>query len=109
VGATSTVVENAPKTEASRRTLPLDQGLLAVLRRAKTKQAEERLRIGAAYADSGYVAANEAGLPYTPGVLTHNVARPGGDSGCAANQAARCPALLRDGDAPSGCSAGGHQ
>jgi len=71
VGTTSIVVENAPKTEASRRTLPLDAGLMTVLRRAKAKQAEERLRVGAAYADSGYVAANEVGQPYTPGVLTH--------------------------------------
>ena len=71
VGTTSVVLENAPKTEASRRTLPLDDGLLAVLRRARARQAEERLRIGASYVDSGYVAANEAGQPYTPGVLTH--------------------------------------
>ncbi len=66
-----TVVENAPKTEASRRTLPLDDGMLAVLKRAHTKQAQEKLRAGAAYADSGYVAANEIGEPYTPGALTN--------------------------------------
>lgn len=45
--------------------------MLAVLKRAHTKQAQEKLRAGAAYADSGYVAANEIGEPYTPGALTN--------------------------------------
>jgi integrase len=71
VGTTSTVVENEPKTASSRRTLPLDDGLIAVLRRAKAIQAQEKLAVGAGYADSGYVASIEAGQPYTPGVLTH--------------------------------------
>jgi len=52
--AAGTVVENEPKTLSSRRTLPLD----------------ERLALGAAHADSGYVAVNEAGEPYTPDTLT---------------------------------------
>lgn len=71
VGTTSVVVEGEPKTVSSRRTLPLDEGLMAVLRRAKARQAQEKLAVGAGYADSGYVAANEAGQPYTPGALTH--------------------------------------
>ena len=71
VGTTSTVLENEPKTASSRRTLPLDDGLIAVLRRAKAIQAQEKLAVGAGYADSGYVASTEAGQPYTPGVLTH--------------------------------------
>jgi integrase len=66
VGA-ATVVENEPKTESSRRTLPLDEGLIAVLKRASARQAEERLALGADYSDTGYVAVNEAGGPYTPG------------------------------------------
>ena len=70
VGA-ATVVENEPKTESSRRTLPMDAGLAAVLRRASARQAQERLALGADYADSGYVAVNEAGQPYTPGALTN--------------------------------------
>jgi integrase len=64
------VVENAPKTASSRRTLPLDQGLVAVLRRASARYAAERLALGSGHADSGYVAVNEAGLPYTPDTLT---------------------------------------
>ena len=69
-GGPCTVVENEPKTVASRRTLPLDEGLLAVLRRRWARHAQET-RARAAHADSGYVAVNEAGQPYTPGALTH--------------------------------------
>jgi integrase len=70
-GGPTTVVESEPKTTASRRTLPLDEGLLAVLRRASARYAQEKLALGAAHADSGYVACTEAGQPYTPGALTH--------------------------------------
>lgn len=64
------VVENDPKTRSSRRTLPLDDGLAAVLRRASARYAQERLALGAAHRDSGYVAVNEIGEPYTPDTLT---------------------------------------
>jgi integrase len=64
------VVENDPKTLSSRRTLPLDEGLVAVLKRVSARYAQERLALGAAHADSGYVAVNEAGEPYTPDTLT---------------------------------------
>jgi integrase len=64
------VVEGDPKTLSSRRTLPLDDGLVAVLRRASARYAQERLALGAAHTDSGYVAVNEAGQPYTPDTLT---------------------------------------
>jgi integrase len=70
-GGPCTVVENEPKTPAARRTLPLDEGLLAVLRRASARYAQEKLALGAAHADTDYVARTEAGLPYTPGALTH--------------------------------------
>ena len=65
-----TVVENAPKTLSSCRTLPLDDGLISVLKRASARHAEERLSLGAAHADGGYVAVNEAGEAYTPDSLT---------------------------------------
>jgi integrase len=76
-----TVVENAPKTLSSSRTLPLDESLLGVLKRASARYAEERLSLGAAHADSGYVAVNEAGEPYTPDTLTrmwHKLAQAAG-------------------------------
>jgi integrase len=43
------VVENAPKTLSSCRTLPLDEGLVSVLKRASARYAEERLSLGAAH------------------------------------------------------------
>jgi hypothetical protein len=75
------VVEGDPKTLSSRRTLPLDDGLVGILRRASVRYAEERLALGAAHADSGYVAVNEAGQPYTPDTLTrmwHKLAKAAG-------------------------------
>jgi integrase len=71
VGTTSAVVESEPKTASSRRTLPLDESLMIVLRRASARYAQEKLALGAAHADSGYVASTEAGHPYTPGARTH--------------------------------------
>jgi integrase len=65
----SVVVENAPKTRSSRRTLPLDAGLVAVLKRASARQSQERLALGVDYANTGYVAVNKAGEPYTPTTL----------------------------------------
>ncbi|MGH9205927.1 MAG: tyrosine-type recombinase/integrase, partial [Acidimicrobiales bacterium] len=65
-----TVVENDPKTVSSCRKLPIDEGLVGVLKRASACYAQERLALGEAHADSGYVAANEAGQPYTPDTLT---------------------------------------
>jgi hypothetical protein len=65
-----TVVEKDPKTLSSRRTLPLDEGLVGVLKRASVWCAQERLVLGEAHAGSGYVAINEAGEPYTPDTLT---------------------------------------
>jgi integrase len=70
VGAV-TVVENEPKTQSSRRTLPLDEGLVSVLKRASACYAQEKLALGAAHADSCFVGCNEAGEPYTPGALTN--------------------------------------
>jgi integrase len=65
VAAAGKAVENSPKTNASSRTLPLDDGLAAVLRAARKRQAEERLALGGAYGDGDYVACDEAGRPYT--------------------------------------------
>ena len=64
------MVENEPKTLSSCRTLPLDGGLVTVLRRGSAHYARERLALGGAHRDSGYVAVNEAGDPYTPDTLT---------------------------------------
>jgi len=64
VSAGGTTVENDPKSVTSRRTLPLPDRLVSVLKAAKARQAAERLALGAgAFA---YVVSNEAGDPIRP-------------------------------------------
>lgn len=63
-------VENDPKSQTSRRTLPLPNRLVSVLRAARKRQAAERLALGGAAGPWAYVVCNEAGQPYSPGVLS---------------------------------------
>ncbi len=63
-------VEKPPKTEAGKRTLPLDDALVKALRTFRAVQAAERLAAGEAYDASGdYVCCNELGAPYDPAKL----------------------------------------
>jgi integrase len=68
VSAAGTTVENDPKSATSRRTLPLPERLVSVLKAAKARQAGERLVLGGGAFD--YVVSNEAGQPYSPAVLS---------------------------------------
>lgn len=68
VSAGGKTVENDPKSAASRRTLPLPDRLLIVLRSAKARQTAERLRLGKGAFE--YVVSNESGEPYDPAVLS---------------------------------------
>ncbi|WP_225732256.1 MULTISPECIES: tyrosine-type recombinase/integrase [unclassified Nocardia] len=68
-------VEDDPKTEASVRTLPMDDDMVEVLKRASRRQAAEKLSVGEAYGKGGYVACDEAGNPYHPDTLTHKWAK----------------------------------
>lgn len=70
VDAGGTAVENDPKSHASRRTLPLPDRLVKVLKAAKKRQTAERLLIGEHYGSGQYVVCNEAGEPYHPQVLS---------------------------------------
>ena len=70
VSAGGVTVENDPKSEASRRELPLPDRLAKVLRAAKKRQTAERLAIGEHYGAGDYVVCNEAGEPYNPAVLS---------------------------------------
>ena len=81
VAAAGKAVENCPKTDASSRTLPLDEGLAAVLRAARKRQAEERLALGPAYGDRDYVASDEAGRPYHPDTLSKRWSKLVNDAG----------------------------
>ncbi len=69
--AGGTAIEDEPKTEASKRTLPMDGDLVEVLKRAHRRQAGEKLAVGDAYGTGGYVACDEAGNPYHPHTLSH--------------------------------------
>lgn len=44
--------------------------MLGELKAAKARQAAEKLRLGSAYRDLGYVVCNEAGEPYHPDTIS---------------------------------------
>lgn len=70
VDAGGKAVENDPRSAMSRRTLPLPDRLVSVLRTAKARQAAERLAAGSSYRSGEYVVSNEMGDPYHPQVLS---------------------------------------
>ena len=69
VSAGGATVENDPKSQASRRELPLPGRLVTVLRAAKKRQGAERLALGEHYGWGEYVVSNQIGQPYNPAVL----------------------------------------
>ena len=75
VSFAKTVSEGAPKSKASRRTLPLPDHLTATFKSLKARQAADRLALGDAYQGSGYVVVNEAGEVLTPNLLTFRWAK----------------------------------
>lgn len=70
VPAGGKTAENDPKSVTSRRTLPLPDRLVAVLRAAKARKASERLALGRDGGAWTYVVSNEIGEPYSPAVLS---------------------------------------
>jgi integrase len=69
------LIEDDPKSEASRRTLPLPEHLVAAFRATRKIQAADRLVLGPAYQASGYVVVDEAGEALSPHALTSRWAR----------------------------------
>jgi integrase len=63
------------KTERFRRTMALPRDAAAVLRALKAQQATGRLRLGAAYSDSGLVFAADSGGPRWPQDVRHQFGR----------------------------------
>jgi integrase len=59
-------VESAPKTSAGRRSIPLDDRLVALLAKHKSHQATEQKAAEDAYMDDGYLLADELGHPAHP-------------------------------------------
>jgi integrase len=64
------IIAGTPKSKASRRTLPMPDEVIEVLKVARKRQIEERLALGADYGSDEYVGRDEAGLPYHPNLLT---------------------------------------
>jgi integrase len=60
------LVFSEPKTERSRRTVPLSPAVVAMLRKHRTDQKAERLRAGNQWQDSGLVFTTELGGPVDP-------------------------------------------
>ena len=60
----------APKTNRSRRSIPLLGITLDALRSYRAKQAEERLAIGPAYCDHDLVFPSSGGAPWPPGTFS---------------------------------------
>ncbi|MGO9386257.1 MAG: tyrosine-type recombinase/integrase [Mycobacterium sp.] len=69
------LVEDTPKSRASRRTLPIPDHLAAALRAARAIQAADRLALGEDYEASGYVVVDECGAALSPHALTSRWAR----------------------------------
>ena len=65
-----TPMTSLPKTNAGRRSIPLDDRLVALLRTHKARQAAEKLAAGTAYEDEGWLVADELGRPCHPQSLT---------------------------------------
>jgi integrase len=59
-----------PKSKASRRTLPLPDDVVGVLKAARQRQRAERLRFGEGYGDGEYVCSDEMGKALHPDAIT---------------------------------------
>ena len=70
VAAGNKKLEGDPKSETSRRTLPLPNRLTPVLKAARKRQAAERLALGGVGGPWECVVCNETGQPHSPGVLS---------------------------------------
>jgi hypothetical protein len=82
-------ITSDPKSETSRRTLPLPNRLVSVLKVARKRQAAERLALGGAGGPWAYVVCNEAGQPYSPGVLSRYWREAVEAAGCAISSCTR--------------------
>jgi len=60
------IIINQPKTEKSKRTIPLPDNVLNEIKKHKVRQAEEKLKIGDIYQDHGLVFCTELGTPIIP-------------------------------------------
>jgi integrase len=87
--------QDEPKTANAGRVLPIPHALLAELAAAKSRQAAEKLVLGEAYADKGFVVCNEAGETVSPVDAEQDVAGNHPRTRRTADPAARRAAYLR--------------
>jgi integrase len=64
-----------PKTEQSRRTIPIPEEIIEALKRHKARQAQDRLLMGEAYVDRGLVICQANGQPIDPRNFTRHFER----------------------------------
>ncbi|MHB1488739.1 MAG: site-specific integrase [Acidimicrobiales bacterium] len=57
---------STPKTAAGRRSIPLDDRLVAEMRSYRARQSEEQMAAGEAWDGTDFVFADELGRPYRP-------------------------------------------
>ncbi|WP_273325139.1 tyrosine-type recombinase/integrase [Vallitalea guaymasensis] len=70
-GRKATTLEfDSPKTEKSKRTIPIPQPIMVELRKHKARQSEEKLRVGKYYNDNDLVFCNIDGSPLHPATIT---------------------------------------
>lgn len=60
------LILSEPKTEKSKRTIPLTEEVIEALRQHKIKHSKNKLIAGSAYSNSGLVFCNELGGPIDP-------------------------------------------
>ncbi|MGH9022602.1 MAG: site-specific integrase [Acidimicrobiia bacterium] len=75
------VLAGEPKTAKSKRSIALDPGTVAVLRRQRIAQLEERLAWGALYREQDLVFAREDGAPINPEYVGRALRRIAGKAG----------------------------
>jgi integrase len=63
-------VDSIPKTDAGRRTIPLDASLVASLRSHRARQGQERWSASEAWANEGYLFTDELGTSLHPEHIT---------------------------------------
>ena len=107
VMAGNRVIASDPKTNAGRRSIPLDAALVAELTAHRRAQKAERLKAGEAWEDTGYVFTDELGA-HLPPVPLSTLRDDRQEGRTASGPSPRWPALGAD-DAPRGWHSGAHR
>lgn len=68
--AGAVIVEKETKTRASTRALYMTDDVYFLLKRERSRQAENRLRLGPEWKDTGLVAVDRRGKPYSPNAVS---------------------------------------